>query len=364
MDKNGVLVTKHVRSDLNKKSPLAGIPSPSLSMQVEFQAANTVQKRWRINTNKWVGDHELMALCKEKFNPAQTYECSDAEVFDVLSAVGPENVLPLLSLGFRSGEDARSFLQQAKLDRLVQDNADVTAEAITRGIPVRSFLEFASSNNTSMRQKTFMDAAEVDANPEMRKVDLERKDFTSLSSISTMVLTRWIRASDLKELGEDIVLMYGSKFDPYRRSRDLIWDQLHLLKQKKLAYKSASEMRQVILDGGDRLRDIEDILICAGLYGVEETKGVMPGFLHDGGRLQEAIMDRSVTDRRKAFDYVVSLRKKGIPANTEPADKVLLLDADVPVDVAADGINEGLTAVQIIAMHQGEVVPSISKGWL
>jgi hypothetical protein len=283
----------------------------------------------------------------------------------LVAAVSPENVLPLLAMGIRSEADARSFLEQVGLERLFSENREMAEEAISRGIPARDFLNFASENKLSIGRKTFMDAAEVDASPTTRKVDAQRMDFTSLPSISTMVLIGWIRASDLKELGEDIIVRHGAKFEPSRRTRDLIWNQLHLFKQKKLAYKSVSIMRQVILDTQDaHMGDVKDSLIFAGLYGLEGAIGGAPGWRHEGQRLDGVVIDRSIPERKKVYEYAVNLRKSGVPRNVDPEEMIQFSDAQVPPNVVIEGLNEGLTAPQIVALNQGDVAPSISKGWL
>jgi hypothetical protein len=363
VDKNGVLTTKHVRAASKTKTAMKGVPAPSVAKVVP--AASTVQKRWRVNVKHWDSDRELETICRDRFAPAQTYECSEAEAYSLIAAVSPENVLPLLAMGIRSEADARSFLEQVGLERLISENREMAEGAISRGIPARDFLKFASENKLSIGRKTFMDAAEVDADPKMKKVDLLRKDFTVLPSISTMVLIGWIRASDLKELGIDIVVRHGAKFEATRRTRDLIWNQLHLLKQNKLAYKSVSSMRQVILDNQDaRLGNIKDALICAGLYGLDSVTDEAPGYIFEGQRLDEVVIDRSVPERRKVYDYAVNLRKSGVPRNVDPEEMIQFSDAQVPPNVVIEGLNEGLTASQIVALNQGDVAPSISKGWL
>jgi hypothetical protein len=318
-----------------------------------------------LSTKHWDSDQELTHVCKERFAPAQTYECSEADAYSVLAAVSPENVFPLLAMGIRSEKDALSFLSQVGLERLINENSNMAAEAVARGIPARDFMKFASENQHSTTRSTFTDAAEVDANPTMRKVDLQRKDFTVLPSISTMVLIGWIRASDLKELGEDIIVRHGAKFEPSRRTRDLIWNQLHLFKQKKLAYKSVSDMRQVILDTQDaRMGDVKDSLVFAGLYGLEGATGGAPGWIHEGQRLDGVVIDRSIPERRKVYEYAVNLRKSGVPRNVDPEEMIQLSDAQVPPNVVIEGLHEGMTASQIVALYQGDVAPSISKGWL
>jgi hypothetical protein len=364
VDKNGVLTTKHVRAGLKSKVALKGVPAPTVAKAAPV-GAGTVQKRWRVNVKHWDSDHELEVICRDRFAPAQTYECSEAEAYGLMAAVSPENVLPLLAIGIRSEADARSFLKKVRLDRLISENREIADEAILRGFSARDFIRFASENKLSLNQKTFMDAAEVDANPKMKKVDLLRKDFTVLPSISTMVLIGWIRASDLKELGEDIVVRHGARFEASRRTRDLIWNQLHLLKQNKLAYKSVSTMRQIILDNQDTgTRQIKDSLICAGLYGLDSVTDVAPGYIHEGQRLDDVVIDRSIPERKKVYDYAVNLRKSGVPRNVDPEEMIQFSDAGLPLNVVIDGVNEGMTAPQIIALHQGEVAPSISKGWL
>lgn len=366
LDKNGVLTTKHVRSEPKATAKKSSIPAPRASMKdTASSSASQTQKRWRVSTKHWSGDKELELVCKEHFQPSQTYECSEADAYGVASAVSPEDVLPLLAMGIRSGEDAERFLQQVGLDRLIKDNSKMATEAVSRGIPARDFLKFASENRHSTSRSTFMDAAEVDANTTMRKIDLQRTDFTSLPSISSMVLIGWIRASDLKELGEDIAIRHGAKFEPSRRTRDLIWNQLHLFKQKKLAYKSVSDMRQVIIDTQDHhMGNVKDSLICAGLYGLEGATGGAPGWIHEGQRLDGVVIDRSIPERRKVYDYAVNLRKSGVPRNVYPEEMIQFSDAQVPFNVVIEGLNEGLTAPQIVALNQGDVAPSISKGWL
>lgn len=362
VDKNGVLTTKHVRAGAKIKASLKSVPAPSVASTLPM--ASTTQKRWRVNNALWKSDLELAAVCRGR-SAAQTYQCSEADAFTLMTAVSPENVLPLLAMGIRTASEARDFLNETGMARLISDNTHLASEAVVRGISARDFITFVSKHAGSSYQKKFMDAAEVDANPVIQQVENVRRSQTFLPSISTMILIGYIRTSDLKELGDEIILENGAVFDPNRGHRDLLWNQLNLLKKKKLAYKTASELRQMI-EGLPRRSGgaASDAIVCAGLYGIEGIPQEMPGWLLEGSKLENVVIERSIPERRKAWAYAIELRKNSLMPRLDPEAVLLLSDSGITPSVAVEHLNDGLTVPQVIALQQGQVAPSISKGWL
>jgi hypothetical protein len=75
-------------------------------------------------------DKELVEVCSTKFNPETRYQCSGAEIYDIMSTVDAADIMPLLAVGVRTGEEAQHFLKENGLSRLIMDRSDQVHDRI------------------------------------------------------------------------------------------------------------------------------------------------------------------------------------------------------------------------------------------
>lgn len=356
VDKNGVLTTKHVRADVQKKSPVS-VPAPAIgspkTKYVPAAKASTVQKRWRVNKDKWGAcDEELKFLCTERFTASQTYECSEAEAYDVMSAVAPENALPLLAVGIRSADIARQFLAETGVDRLKVDGTALTDQAIARGFPAREFIDFAGKYSAYTDREAFLDAAECWANPELRDTDTVRSNTSTpfLKPLCEMILDDHIAWSDIKKIGIRTVAQRS-------RGADRLADHLVRLHDGTSGFKSAGEISEVLKGNGSSV-DL-DIADC---YGIEGYRVIDQKLRAKAINMKEALRERdfSPVEKLRIFEYGLKL------GGPQPAPKsiIALYEAGITAEKAYEGLSNKLAVNQIIGLDSGEVSPSISSGYL
>jgi hypothetical protein len=354
VDKNGVTNTKHVRVDPKKAAARNKMPAPAVAKQVETPAASAVQKRWRVNTKHWVGDEELEYLCKERFTAAQTYERSDAEAYDVLSVVSPRNVLPLLAVGMRSGEQAREFLEQTGLGRLITENESMAAEAVVRGFGALDFVTFAGEYEFS-HLDTFMDVAEVAMDKRLASASQQRAEF-GLKPLTDLVRDGEVLISDIKEMGNDFVSDYCTHFDN-------TFGHLQLMNAGKTAYKTATELKQVVMN-----TRIDAELTSAQALNVAAVTGVdIPASIHRSNiRLVEplAIALRVAGKDVEESKAIIQYRLK-VGALVDPAEQYIsLYEAGISPEEATEGFRNELHATSIIAIRDGVVGRNLADGVL
>ena len=355
VDKNGVLTTKHVRADVQQKSPIS-VPAPAIGTpKAKYAApakASTVQKRWRVNKDKWGAcDEELKSLYTERFKPSQTYDCSDAEAYDVMSAVSPENALPLLATGIRSASQARRFLTDEGVDHLKEDNSILADQAIARGLPAPEFIDFAGKYSGYTDLTSFFDAAECWTNTELRDADAARSKNTPspLKPLREMILDYQIAWSDIKKIGFRTVAQRS-------RGADRLVNHLVRLQNGTSGFKSASEIAEVIRVGSSSIDlDIADLYGIAGYRKIDQKNRLVANDLSDALRERE----HSPEERFRIYEYMMKVGR-----TTDYRGMIALYEAGISAKKAHEGITNNLSANQIIGLHSGEVSPSISSGYL
>lgn len=355
VDKNGVLTTKHVRADVQKK-PSISVPAPAIASPKAKYAtpvnASTVQKRWRVNKDKWGAcDEELKLICTERFTASQTYDCSEAEAYDVLSVVSPENVLPLLAVGIRSAATVRKLLAETGLDRLRIDGSTLSDHAIARGLPASDFIDFAGKYFDYTDNEAFLDAAECWAVPELRDTDFVRSKQSSppLKPLCEMIIDGKIAWSDIKKIGFRTVAQRS-------RGADRLVNHLVRLNNGTSGFKSAVEIAQVIKVGSSSIDlDIADLYGMAGYRKIDPKDRLVANDLSDALRER----DYSPEERFRIYEYVIKVGR-----NPDPKGMIALYEAGISAEKTHEGITNRLSANQIIGLESGEVSPSISSGYL
>lgn len=354
VDKNGVTNTKHVRVDPKDTATRSKMPAPAVAKQVEFPEASTVQKRWRVNTKSWVGDDELEYLCRERFTAAQTYERSDAEAYDVLSVVNARNVLPLLAVGMRSGEQARAFLEQTGLSRLITDNSAMADEAIARGFGSLNFLTFAGEYEFT-HYDTFMDTAEVGIDKQLARISQQREEF-GVKSLIDLVRDGDVRVSDLKEMGSDFVRDYCTYFNE-------VFDHLQLMNDGKTAYKTATEIKKVVMNTRiDAQLTYASALNVASVVGVDIPSTVHSSTIDYVEPLAIALRTagKDVEESKAIIDY----RMKVGAWIDDSEQYIALYEAGITPEEATEGLMNDLHATSIIAIRDGVIGRNLADGVL
>jgi hypothetical protein len=354
VDKNGVLTTKHVRAETPKKAPAVPVPAPSIKSKKTTAkiTASTERERWRVNIDKWGdGDQDLKFICAEYHPAEQTYECSDAEAYEVTTVINPANALPLLAIGIRTADAARRFLDEAGASYLKAENS-LAEQAIDRGIPATEFINFASKHPGYSNHDTFIDAAEAWTHPAIKQGYKQRAAQTHsvLKPLTSMILDGDVAWSDIKEIGIKTVAHRSMGSDRFVH-------HLERLKNGTSGFRSAAEIADLLSDESISIKALD----LADVYGLEGYRNLPSANNWTAIRMNASLRERdhSKAERFEIFQYALR-----VGLNPEPTDIIALYEAGVSSEDARLGLVSKFTAHQIIGLHSGEVAPSVSSGYL
>lgn len=347
-DKNGRLVTRHVRSG-TAPSSTASIPKPVLAGEKtgKTKAPSTVQKTHEGVTARWA-DARLKELA-EKNGRADSFTCSDAEAYDVLSVTNsPENTIQLLRIGVRTNQQAVSFLRNTTLSDLQDDGTAVVEELVRRGIPgvpaMAAMIKFSFYPRGS---KNFYDAVETESVRAFSNMKSKSGDLPYL------VYEDSISLADLRAIGATRVQKYP---DIYTLVEEL-------KKQKKgVSPHSIEQLRDLVALGIEHsTTQFNDPIKAANAYGFELVTGLNNYAKTMAG--ESGLRNRGYTAVQRG--EMLQLRDALGSANRNLPLKSLweAYDAGLRADEIIDGLDGGLEMRSIIAIKSG-IEKSVSSGWL
>lgn len=346
VDKNGRLVTRHVRNGVSSAPSLAGIPAPSLPATRAKKAPTpkTVQKL-HSDIHSFYADERLKAVFKYG---AFHFTCSDAEAYEVMSVTDSSHTaLRLLGAGVRSKQEAIAWLDKHELTDLQQDNGEVVEEVIRRGLPaIPTLLAFNKYGVDRKDQPNYFDAVEAYTVRSLREAtgtsdDIPHKiwmDEISLSDVRAIGATRLATAEKK---------MYG------------VVDQLEAIHKGESPYDL--EALKGLITLGEETNFISDTIVDAKFYGAEFVLGMkdwryaksltylLPKGTYNKGQIKEIM---------KLSD---DLRASGKFLN--PDGLQLIYGAKVSVKETVEGLDKGLELSEIVAIKEG-IQPSVTSGWL
>lgn len=354
MDRNGKMVTRHIRDDLGASLPTA-VPAPSLgSPKRQRKLAEFNSPRlWNVNVGEWQGaDPDLATLCSTQYPASQSFKCSDAEFYDVLRVVHPINVLPLLAIGIRTEDAATRFLDETGFSRLKTDEF-ISERSVESEIPATSLIEFTSKYKQHAHNPRFIDAAECWSLPFMHAADNKRVDdsLPPLKAITQMVLDDEISWSDIKEVGAKKVA------ESAIRGTQLV-DILTGVKNGTSGFKSAREVFDVLTEIS---RSPERNLKVADAFGFEGYQSIHQKDVWIASSYADALKTSDFTPEEKSEIFQYSLE---IDLNFSVAEAVSLYKAGIDVEDAQKGLLADMSVNQIIGLDNKEVTPSLSSGYL
>lgn len=356
MDRNGKLVTRHVRPAAAEK-PSTALPAPAASQSsgvtVRSSAARMKPRKWAVD--RWflnMADTSLLFL-SSSYVSSHTYSfvCTDVEAYDVMSVVTPPNAVPILATGARNAEEAVGYLRENNLGHLIQDNSDFEREVLERNLSaeklVRGYVTLPADAFTS---EYFMDALEATT-----MSSLDNKTGWQ-NSVVRKVLQGKIDLADIKTIGVTQVTSLSLSE----------MENLEAMKSGELGFDAAAYRdlvaRTNVKKNADRYT-ASAVINLAKTYGADEILT-----LRDPAaavQLNNYLMARTGYPKERIpsallwADELVALTK--FPVNVN--DLIKLQDAGVSVQRAAAGYADDLTAQQIIGMYNG-IEPSVSEGWL
>lgn len=358
VDRNGHLVTKHVKVNSDVKSAVT-LPAPVVSPPAvtPLHKDRTEQRDWVCDIWRKYPSQDLQSLVS-KLTYAYgnlKFRCSDVEAYDVLRASHGTNAFLLLTAGVRSKEEAIAFYTEHGLECIIEDNDEWVDQALARNIPAQNTLEMAGSYGSHAYRDNpgFVDALEANGIRVLRETEQ-----MGYHSIPNLIMRGLVSYDDVKTIG-------ASRLAKAARKTSAI-AQLQAIKAGKSSF-DAEALKQIILkyerEGYPQHRFMDPITM-AGYYGADvvlklRNFKMAADFLSSFQLRQYAEHNRGpvITFQDDLFHY--SAGRYAFTAD----DVFVLVESGVTVKDTMKGIKEGHSVLQIAAMAQN-VQSSISSGWL
>lgn len=380
MNKNGVWSTKHVRADSPKAPSNQSLPSPSLTTDDHSPspliAAYPRQKRTRTFTQYDFLFKPEPALENYLERDGRTGKMSgdyywrgtELEALEVISTVSPDNAIPMLAHGVRSAQQAREVLSEAGLPHLIEDNSLVVDTALQTGASLDELLDKFSNRRTMFGDSPMMFADGVTASQERwleRRVpgsgdvtlrEMIDDDLISLEHVKFIGAERLRSALDSEGLLlEEMKRMHLGTASYSHEDVDEWIDNFHLVDKQSQSHTKRAIYTLGNRHGSDYVSGLQNEM--GSLFGIYEysrlgTKwGYTPEqeleFISYGQDVKTAINNAGVDDI-------------GIADEEHRA----LFESCLPPEEIVDGLKNGMSPKQIIAVKKHGIQPSISNGWI
>jgi len=353
LDRNGKLVTKHVKavppptSTVSLPAPSVPAPAPGLPKSM------TEQREWNGSWDRKYSDDNLkLAVFKKSYLFGDfKFECSDVEAYEVARVSHGADAFVLLSAGIRSKEEAVALYTEHGLSHLIRDHDDWVDEALARHIPAQTSLTMAGSYGSRdyIESPYFVDALEANSVRVLR-------DIQSYPTVPDLIMKGEVSLTDVKTIGATRLAKFA------RRSSAVM--QLQKIQSGTSSF-DAETMKQIMIKReNDFTHQLTDPITMARQYGAEAVLNLRY-FDRAADFLRNFVTRRYDMERSGAITtYHDDLYHYCAGRYVFSADDVFLLfESGATVKEAINGIKEGHSVLQIAAMAQN-VQPSISGGWL
>lgn len=325
----------------------------SASTALKLRPKQLEQQRYEISTAMYRVSNGLLSGSDWKPDARSkfTFVASEVEVYAVLSVVHPGDAVWLLSKGVRSAEAAAEWMRACGAgDKMVQRTI-ITAEALRRGI---SSIDFMSRMNRAVI------AHPVDGD------DLKVMDVLELSTISSLdeqwgwvareVKNGTIRLEDIKGLGVS-KLKSRRRLVSLKEALQAVHEPEAKFSMEDLKYLVDRAARETVPE--THFKAAAEYLVSEGVEGLKKT---------DSLKMIRLISVRHYGDTRlQRVSYEIDFRAvyqtKTLRSFPEK-DLIVLFDAGVPAEQAAQLMNEGLSVESVIGVSVGNVEKSLASGWL
>lgn len=370
LDRNGRLVTKHVRADAVAAPQRSSLPAPSPGGTAPKRGREKAFKPRVNQLEQYIQSHRLihfksdapLATDEERadYSSHTSFYANDVEFYDVLSATtSTGNALELMMKGVRTAEQAREYLSTHGADHLIADRSELTQEALKRNISPHNFITAYEKLTPEERESEFLlDAIEFMG--------------TSLNeglngSLKNDIIKGEIAYADIKALGITKLKSHsrGSALSSVlwnlnKGGTDYTIEDIRELLDRAIAEKATHSLLTFAADtlhydGPENLRKIKSLdALDTEHYSYVRSDQASA---HDGKTRQHVYALMTYAAQVKAH-ISRGLFGKSVFLTDD------FYEAGIPVEIAADVINAGGTVPQAKAIHEEGIENSLSGGWL
>lgn len=376
VNKNGVLVTKHVRADSSETTRL-GTPLPSPTIVKTTESLRAKQNRMALERrlkrlekprNRSISRKKLplygTPVLEKYFKNSYKLSCSDNDFYTVFEKLRLSDTVILLAAGLKA-EQRDEFIARNNFQYYVEDNSELVDGLRTRGIPLESYLEVAHNHFIEYRETPLkLDAAELHS---MFRAADHDDEYSPKKTLVNYVGSDMVSLDDVKNLGLD------------RCSSTEFFDILSKM-HKGTAKCTSSELAR-ILDRIDSEKDystnsLESRIVAAVMARSAVTYGIdFANSITSPMAIYYAEEATSQMDEEKAMSYLSYVDEttwdEPIGAFDDDSKwvqvtehKKTLWEAGIAPEAAREGLKDGMTAHQIIGVYGEGIEPVVSSGWL
>lgn len=373
LDRNGKLVTKHVRATPKQGAGRSAIPAPSAGTK---RPSKPVTKAYKPLPRQLESFHRSFRLASFPANDPLTdksqreknmyqsihtnFQASDAEIYDVLSATTSQgNALEIMARGgVRSAKEARAYLKKNKAPELIADRRALMTAAFERGMSAEVFVSCYELLDEKARQSPHV----LDA------VDFKKSalNYNFNAFVLEEIVSGDISLSDLKAIGY-------SRLKPHSRAYALT-ELLIKLNHGEADY-TIDDVKAFVIRAAEAKTDDDSFRRAAsfafhrGFDLLQDKKDFdLMNQLHYHVLAPTSSFKRNHEDEdiELSFDRIEYgvrmgklLEKEGYSGSSIP-----YFEAGVPFEIAANVVNGGGGIREAMAVHQDGIETSVSGGWL
>lgn len=363
VDKNGRVVTRHVKYGVNHSTK--NLPSPSLSTPDAVPVSKVTgkpikptnkqleQSFYALEFRDYAPDDKIIKILEIDTQDFARFSVNHVQFCDMLSVTSPDNAIALMSRDIKTSADAVQFLREQKLSHLIQNKEWESDSLLKRKIDPLAYAETCSRNGDSQSTPSLaVDAAEAQSLKNLR-------EWQRYPSVPKRILDGAMSLEDVKIIGAGRMI----RADP---SGEALIHSLVMIHKGKVSY-NAHDVRTLIDEfgvGTSAIYDMSKVMGMADKFGTDFTKSLfhpdyafrMDSFLNENPNAKEIIAYADKICRYQS--------ENGNQIGAPYADVVGLYEAGIDHEVAARGIREGHSLSQMIGINKEGIAPSVSGGWL
>lgn len=368
MDRNGKLVTKHVRAVPASKPKLANAPAPTVTPKQGVTKPTAKQLTPREMDFRAIIDLD---------GHLSVVKASDAEFYDVMSVSrsSKQGLIAMVRYGCRSKDDALEVLAVTGENNELADHSALTQEALKRRIKPEDFVDglLWTEHKLSLKRdleldvstpegiSRLLDTVELYASPlrgathnqwEWEAILKDEISFDDIKSIGVQKLKAYDRMTSLSSVLKDI----------HKGDADYTIDDVKRLVDREIDEKktwsdySTRNNQHIFMAAAEALRHRGTKFIdnAASLYTIERQYA---HYMYNAEKYKES----SLWDRIEYATLIVSNSSPNINHSRETLDQ--MFEAGIPLETAVEVLSAGGGVLEAKAIHGG-INKSVAGGWL
>lgn len=366
LDRNGKLVTKHVRATPQQATQRSAMPAPSVSSQEKNEAGRKPFKPRKAQLEQEYHAHRMSRFFPDKrlltdaelkswntYNLHYSFTASEVEIYDVLSVADAGSAFQMLSRDVRTAEDAKEYLTKEGAPDLIIDRRETMREAVEKNVSHYDFVNGYESLPPSLRTSEHL-------------IDTVRFIATSLNHGNNSQALKEINAGNISF--EDIKAVGITKLKPHDR-----------------LYSLLTVFRKLHRGEGDYTVDgIKELLRRSSEDNIQNTEFNYVCRVMDQIGLEEVLKFKNLSNLAKSF-HTYRIAPGASKFNSDGIDRAVyaarfteglnnprvhiyisdpFFEAGIPLETAIDVAAKGGGVREAQAIHEEGIEGGLSGGWL